>query len=88
MALAVNLRASAGDIRGVGSIPGLGRYCEEYGNPTPVFLPGEFPQTVESGGLTVRGVTESDHDKVIKAQHGTEDDVESASAWSSSGDTL
>ena len=34
--------ANAGDIRDEGSIPGLGR-CPgaEYGQPTPVFLPGE-----------------------------------------------
>ena len=37
-----NLPANAGDIRDEGSIPGLGRSPgAEYGQPTPVFLPGE-----------------------------------------------
>ena len=37
-----NLAANAGDIRDKGLIPGLGRSPgAEYGQPTPVFLPGE-----------------------------------------------
>ena len=37
-----NPPANAGDIRGSGSIPGLGRSPGGgHGNPTPVFLPGE-----------------------------------------------
>ena len=41
MALVVkNLPASVGDVRDMGSIPGLGRSPGER-QPTPVFLPGE-----------------------------------------------
>ena len=40
--------ASAGDIRDVGLIPGLGRRAWQ---PSPVFLAGESPQTEEPGGL-------------------------------------
>ena len=37
-----NLPASAGGIRDVGSVPGLGRSsAERNGYPLPVFLPGE-----------------------------------------------
>ena len=38
-----NPPTNAGDIRDVGSVPGSGR-CPRggHGNPTPVFLPGEF----------------------------------------------
>ena len=37
-----NPLANAGDMRGVGSIPGSGRFPGGgYGKPTPVFLPGE-----------------------------------------------
>ena len=51
MALVVkNPPANAGDIRDLGSIPGLGRDWEEIPGlgrrawqPTPVFLPGEPP---------------------------------------------
>ena len=43
MALVVkNLPANAGDVRDMGSIPGLGRSPGGgHGNPYPVFLPGE-----------------------------------------------
>ena len=38
-----NPPANAGDIRDMGSTPGLGRVPGEgNGNPTPVFLPGKF----------------------------------------------
>ena len=61
MALAVkNLRASAGDVRDVGSIPGLGRYCEGVWQLAPVFLPGEFPWTEEPGRLQFMGSKELD----------------------------
>ena len=41
--VAKNLPASVGDIRDAGSIPELGRSPGgRNGNPTPVFLPGEF----------------------------------------------
>ena len=37
-----NPSASAGDIRGMGLIPGLGRFPQRRAwQPTPVFLPGE-----------------------------------------------
>ena len=37
-----NLPTNAGDIRVMGSIPGLGRSSGGgHGNPLPVFLPGE-----------------------------------------------
>ena len=43
---------SAGDKGDAGSIPGLGRSPEEgYGQPTPIFFPGESPWTEEPGGL-------------------------------------
>ena len=46
-----NLPASAGDIRDVGSIPGLGRSPGE-GNGTPSsILAWEIPWTEEPGGL-------------------------------------
>ena len=43
MALVVkNPPVDAGDIRDLGSIPGLGRFPEGgHGKPTPVFLPGK-----------------------------------------------
>ena len=38
-----NLHASAGDIRDVGSIPGVRKISwRRKRQPTPVFLPGEF----------------------------------------------
>ena len=37
-----NLLANAGDIRDVGSIPGLGRSWRREWQPSPVFLPGEY----------------------------------------------
>ena len=43
-----NTSASAGDIRDMGLIPGLGRRAWQ---PTSVFLPGESPWTEEPGGL-------------------------------------
>ena len=36
-----NLLANAGDIRDLGSIPGLGRLWSREWQRTPVFLPGE-----------------------------------------------
>ena len=38
-----NPPANAGDIRDVGSVPGLGRFpWKRKWQPTPVFLPGRF----------------------------------------------
>ena len=46
-----NLPASAGDIRDVGSIPGLGRPAEEeMATPTPIFLPGKSHGQRSLGG--------------------------------------
>ena len=45
-----NLLANAGDIRNMGSIPGLGR-SPGGGQPTPVFLSGESLWAEEPGGL-------------------------------------
>ena len=53
MALEVkNLPANAGDVRDMGSIPGLGRKISwrRKWQPTPVFLPGEF-----HGGRSLAG---------------------------------
>ena len=44
-------KESTSNVGDVGLIPGLGRFPQRAWQPTPVFLPGEFPQTVESGGL-------------------------------------
>ena len=44
--------ANAGD---EGSSPGSGRSPGEWGDPTPVFLPGEIPWTEEPGGLQSTG---------------------------------
>ena len=44
-----------------GSIPGLGRFPEEgKGNPTPVFLPGEFHGQRSLVGYSSWGPTELD----------------------------
>ena len=49
--------SNAGDL---GLIPGLGRSPGEgNGNPTPVFLPGEFPMNTGVWQALVRGVTKS-----------------------------
>ena len=45
-----NPLANAGDIRDVGSIPGLGRFpWRRAWPPMPVFFPGESPWTEEPG---------------------------------------
>ena len=55
-----NPPASAGDVRGTGSIPGLGR-CPggEHGNPTPAYLPGESHGQRSLEGYSSWGCTES-----------------------------
>ena len=56
-----NPLANAGDIRDMGSIPGSGRSTGEgNGNPTPVFLPGEFPGQRSLVGYNPWGHKESD----------------------------
>ena len=48
-----NLPASAGDVRDVGLIPGLGRSPRGgHGNPSPVFLPAESPWTKDLVGYS------------------------------------
>ena len=61
MALVVkNLHANAGDIKDVGSIPGLGRYPGE-GNGNPLQCSGlENPMDRGSWWATVHEITESD----------------------------
>ena len=59
-----NLLASAGDIRDMGSIPGSGRSPGRgHRQPTPVFLPGEFPWTEEPGRLQSIGLQRVRHDR-------------------------
>ena len=54
-----NLPASAGDVRDVGLIPGLGRF-PGGGHGSPVFLPGESHGQRSLVGYSPRGCTESD----------------------------
>ena len=55
-----NLPANAGDLRDMGSIPGLGRPLEKEKVTRSSILAWRIPWTEESGGLhTVHGVTES-----------------------------
>ena len=65
MALVVkNTSASVGDKGDEGSIPGLGRSSGGYGNPTPVFLPGESHGQRRPVDYTPWGHKESDTAKV------------------------
>ena len=51
-----SLLANAGDVRDLGSIPGLGRFpWRRKWQPTPVFLPGESHGQRGSGGLWSMG---------------------------------
>ena len=60
MIVVKNSHANAGDIRNLGSIPGLGRSREGgHGNPYQI-LAGRIPWTEKSGGLQSIGHTESD----------------------------
>ena len=55
-----NPAASAGDVRDVHSIPGLGRSpWRRAGQPTPVLLPGQSPWTRGTWRTTVHGVARS-----------------------------
>ena len=59
--VAKNLPASAGDVRNMGSIPGLGRFPGE-GNRYPVqYSCLENPMTEEPGGLQSRGLQRVGH---------------------------
>ena len=60
-----NPPASAGDIRDMGSTPGLGRPPGGgHGNPTPVFLPGESHGQRSLVGYSPQGHKESDMTEV------------------------
>ena len=60
MIVVKNSHANAGDIRNLGSVPGLGRSREgRHGNPHQI-LAGRIPWTEKSGGLQSIGHTESD----------------------------
>ena len=57
-----NPPASAGDAKGAGSIPGLGRFpWKRAWPPTPVFLPGESPWTEQPGRLQAMGSQRARH---------------------------
>ena len=56
-----NLPASAGDVRGAGSIPGSGGPLEEEMATThPSILAWKIPWTEEPGGIQSMGLEESD----------------------------
>ena len=56
-----NTPANAGDIRDVGSVPGLGRVpWRRVGRPTPVFLSGESHGQRRLEGYNLQGCKESD----------------------------
>ena len=61
-----NLPASAGDIRDVGSIPGLGRSLEKEMAPLPVFWPGKSHGQRSLVGYCPRGCKRVGHDLVAK----------------------
>ena len=59
------LPANTGDIRGVGSIPGLGGFSwRRAWQPTPVFLPGESPGQKSLAGYSPWCRKESDRIEV------------------------
>ena len=57
-----NPPANAGDVRDMGSIPGLGRSLGERRSwkPTPVFMPGESHGQRSLAGYSQQGNKESD----------------------------
>jgi len=56
-------KESACNVRDLGSIPGLGRFpWRRAWQPTPVFLRGESPWTVEPNGLESMGSQIVGHD--------------------------
>ena len=60
-------KESACNMGHLGSIPGLGKFpWMRAWQPTPVFLPGEFPWTEEPGGLQSMGLQRVRHDWVTK----------------------
>ena len=60
--LVKNLPANAGDIRDVGSIPGLGRYLEEGMATHSSILAWRIPWTEEPGRLQFMGLQRVGHD--------------------------
>ena len=65
-----NPRGNAGDVKDMGSVPGLGRSPEGgNGNPTPVSLPGESHRQRSLAGYSPRGHTESDTTQVTAHTH-------------------
>ena len=65
-------KESAHNARDLGLIPGLGRSSGGgYGQPTPVFLPGESPGTEERGGLKSMRLQRVRHTERLSAQHST-----------------
>ena len=62
-----NLPVNAGDLRDMGSIPGMGRSPGEgHGKLTPVFLPGEFHGQRSLTGCSPEGHKESDMTEVTE----------------------
>ena len=57
-----NGKESTCNVRDLGSIPGLGRSPGGGpGQPTSVFLPGEYPGTEKPGGLPSMGLQKVEH---------------------------
>ena len=55
-----NPLANAGDVRDIGSVPGLGRFpWRRKWQPTPVFLPGKSNGPEEPGRLQSMGSQKS-----------------------------
>ena len=64
-----NLPANAGEVRDVGSIPGLERSLEEEGTTHSVFLPGESHGQRSLVGCRLWGRTESDMTEATQHAH-------------------
>ena len=61
-----NPPANAGDVRGMGWVPGLGRFpWRRAWKPTPVFLPEEFHGQRSLAGYGPKGRKESDTTEAI-----------------------
>ena len=61
--------SNAGDIRGTGSIPRLGRSWRRAWQPTPVFLPGESHRQRSLVGYSPWGHKESDTTEATAHTH-------------------
>ena len=64
--VAKNLPANAGDIRDIGSNPGLGRSPRGHDNPRPLFLPGDPHGQRSLVGYSPWGHKESDMTKATE----------------------